>query len=349
MKLRKVFCGILLSLCFCVPAAAYPTISVYVDGVKVSFDQAPVLENGRTLVPMNAIFTAMGAEVEWIEQTRSVVATHEGNVFQLNIGESEIYKNNTLLYTMEVPAKIIGNRTMVPVRVISESLGGTVLWDENTYTVSITTPMDGTTVAYLNTTIPASDGTAIIKTSIAYPVIQGSSAAVSRINQELYQQAQTIEQNFLATNLLQAQNAYATSKASGGGFSPYYMTGTATVTYYANDMVSAMLNTTSYTGGALEYGRQSANFVTSSGRTMVLSDITSDDTDEINEAIIAGFSAMIEASPAAFYSDSTTRVKQNIDQVQFYLSDGALNFFFDSGVIAPKEAGIVGFGVAFNF
>ena len=39
---------------------------------------------------------------------------------------------------IDVPAKIVNNRTLVPVRAISESLGCDVGWDGDTRTVSIT-------------------------------------------------------------------------------------------------------------------------------------------------------------------------------------------------------------------
>ena len=40
-------------------------ISVTVDGNLVKFDQPPVIKDGRTLVPLRAIFTQLGATIDW--------------------------------------------------------------------------------------------------------------------------------------------------------------------------------------------------------------------------------------------------------------------------------------------
>ncbi|MBE7041985.1 MAG: hypothetical protein E7399_00620, partial [Ruminococcaceae bacterium] len=51
------------------------SISVLVNNQALSFDQPPVIENDRTLVPLRAIFEALGAEVLWDGETSTVTAT----------------------------------------------------------------------------------------------------------------------------------------------------------------------------------------------------------------------------------------------------------------------------------
>ena len=48
-------------------------ISVLVDGRTVQFDQPPILENGRTLVPVRAVSEAFGCNVDRIQNTQTVV------------------------------------------------------------------------------------------------------------------------------------------------------------------------------------------------------------------------------------------------------------------------------------
>lgn len=114
-----------------------PVITVLIDGVPVVFDQPPVLENGRTLVPLRAIFEALGATVEWNNNTQTVTATKGGTKISLQIGSTQMYVNGTVK-TLDVPAKLINSRTLVPVRAVSEAFGCKVDWDQNTYTVLIT-------------------------------------------------------------------------------------------------------------------------------------------------------------------------------------------------------------------
>ena len=59
-----VFCFI-----FTIPVMAAPTVEL--DGQQLIFtDTQPIIENGRTLVPLRSIFEAMGASVAWNQDTR---------------------------------------------------------------------------------------------------------------------------------------------------------------------------------------------------------------------------------------------------------------------------------------
>ncbi|MDW7673671.1 MAG: stalk domain-containing protein, partial [Bacillota bacterium] len=91
-------------------------------------DTNPLLENGRTLVPMRFIFEALGAEINWIEGLQQVEATIGNNQVKLTINDSNAYANGQLI-TLDVPPKLVNNRTLVPLRFISESLGLQVDWD----------------------------------------------------------------------------------------------------------------------------------------------------------------------------------------------------------------------------
>lgn len=109
---------------------------VLLDGKELSFEVAPVIENNRTLVPLRAIFEAMGATVQWDEATQTVTAT-KGNktvILPLNSTSPTI---NGVVYPIDAPAEIINNRTLAPLRFVCEAFDGTVSWDENTGAVYI--------------------------------------------------------------------------------------------------------------------------------------------------------------------------------------------------------------------
>lgn len=99
-------------------------------------DTQPTIENGRTLVPLRAIFDALGAQVQWDGDTQTVTATRAGTEIRLIIG-GQAYKNG-LPVALDVPAKIIDDRAMVPLRFIGEALGCQVNWDGNTQIINIT-------------------------------------------------------------------------------------------------------------------------------------------------------------------------------------------------------------------
>lgn len=120
-----------------VPAIGQGAVRVFVDGEPVIFDQPPVIQGSRVLVPLRGIFEKMGATVEWQPVTRSVVAARGSTLVELQIG-SRIARVDGRPVTLDVPAMIIGGRTLVPLRFISESLGARVDWNPATRTVLIT-------------------------------------------------------------------------------------------------------------------------------------------------------------------------------------------------------------------
>lgn len=102
--------------------------SVQLNGQKIRFDQVPVIEEGRTLVPVRAIFEALGATLTWDEATQTVSAVKDDTEISLKINEKQAQKNDETI-TLDVPAKIINGRTMVPVRFIADCFGVDTAWD----------------------------------------------------------------------------------------------------------------------------------------------------------------------------------------------------------------------------
>lgn len=113
-------------------------IRVIVNGKQVAFDQKPVIENGRTLVPMRAIFEALNADVQWDNDTRSVLAeAANGTKITLMIDSKNMLINGKDMIVLDVPAKIMGSRTMVPLRAVSEAFNCKVDWDGGNRLVTI--------------------------------------------------------------------------------------------------------------------------------------------------------------------------------------------------------------------
>lgn len=111
-------------------------ITVFVNGDKVKFDQKPFIDNSRTLVPMRAIFEALDADVIWNGEKRTITVNKgENNIF-LEIDSNKI-KVNGEEKTIDVPAKIVNNRTVVPLRAISEALSSSVEWYPESKTILI--------------------------------------------------------------------------------------------------------------------------------------------------------------------------------------------------------------------
>jgi len=137
-KLPILLLTLVLALTMAVPLA-FGAPSVMVDGKKVNFDVEPGVENGRTLVPVRAIFEALNAKVKWVggETKPAVLANKGATEIKLEVGSITAYRNGVPI-KLDVPARVVNNRTMVPIRFIGESFGDKVDWNNKTETIVIT-------------------------------------------------------------------------------------------------------------------------------------------------------------------------------------------------------------------
>lgn len=135
--MKKILCVVLAALMLSVAAFA-SDISVTLNGEAIDFaDQAPTIIDGRTLVPLRAIFEALGATVEWDQETKTVSSELDGVSIKLTIGENSLYRNGEAV-ELDVAGQILNGRTMVPARAIAEAYGVGVEWDTVTRTVILT-------------------------------------------------------------------------------------------------------------------------------------------------------------------------------------------------------------------
>lgn len=102
--------------------------SVLINNQFLQCDQPPVIKNDRTLVPMRAIFEALGAEVSWNDETKTAEGVKDGKKVAVTIDENAIAINDEK-HEIDVPAQLIHDRTMVPVRAISEAFDCIVNWN----------------------------------------------------------------------------------------------------------------------------------------------------------------------------------------------------------------------------
>jgi len=176
-KILSLILAMTLSLSLFVVSvtAELPEIRVILDGEQIEFDVPPQIIDNRTMVPMRAIFEALGATVFWhydeeaiadeIEEIIRENETHgipNAEIFDwvayrpviqafdrysgvlLQIASSAMLVMGADILDdrwveLDVPPQIVDNRTLVPVRAISEGLNAEVEWCGDTRTVTITT------------------------------------------------------------------------------------------------------------------------------------------------------------------------------------------------------------------
>ena len=140
-----------LLLCLLVPVTAGATtthidlhvgneIKVFIDGERLNFDVAPTIEDGFTLVPVSAIFEALGASVAWDGETKTVTAKRGETVVVLVIDKDKALVNGESV-SLGAPARIISGRTLVPLRFVSQAFEAETTWDGEARTINISRPI----------------------------------------------------------------------------------------------------------------------------------------------------------------------------------------------------------------
>ncbi len=120
----------------------YIDIMVILDGNPLMFpDQTPIIVENRTLVPLRALFEALGAEVMWDDPTQTVSAKKGDVEIKLPIGSHKVEINGAEV-ELDVPAQLVNDRTMVPLRFLSEAVGANVNWVDSSATVYVTSNND---------------------------------------------------------------------------------------------------------------------------------------------------------------------------------------------------------------
>ena len=103
----------------------YGDYRVLLDGERLSFDVPPVDRSGRLLVPMRAIFEALGAKVDWDGATSTATATKNGHTVAVTVGSTTAYVDGSPV-ELDAPAEKIDWRTLVPLRFVATALGAKV-------------------------------------------------------------------------------------------------------------------------------------------------------------------------------------------------------------------------------
>lgn len=134
--MKKSCVALTIALCLLVSAAlmpaaadaASPFIQVKINGVNLKTDVYPTIINDRTMVPMRAIFEALGADIDWDADMNLVSAVKDNTKVSIRLNSKYAYINGQEKVLKAIPVLLDG-RTMVPARFIAESLGEKVEWD----------------------------------------------------------------------------------------------------------------------------------------------------------------------------------------------------------------------------
>ncbi|WP_248759119.1 copper amine oxidase N-terminal domain-containing protein [Paenibacillus sp. ATY16] len=139
--------AIIVMMCFSSSAVAADKISIMVKNKQIQTDSAPVVVQGKVLIPLRAVSESLGAIVEWNQQQKTAVVSKWSKKASLTVGKKTARVENLAApelsadKSLDVSVQLISSRVYVPLRFISEQLGYTVDYKNNI--VSIRSPYEG--------------------------------------------------------------------------------------------------------------------------------------------------------------------------------------------------------------
>lgn len=144
MKAKKIV-GIILMSSIAISTMTTATaendnpITVIINGTPVDFSKydnvTPYIENDTTLIPIRAIAEGLNCKVNWDGEKRTVGISGAKEIILTINSDTAVVDNQNI--SLDVPAQVINDRTFVPLRFISESLGAKIEWDEALNVVTI--------------------------------------------------------------------------------------------------------------------------------------------------------------------------------------------------------------------
>lgn len=112
------------------------TMRIKLNDTWLSFVNPPIIEDGRVLVSLRFLFESMGAEVSWDDVQYKIGIAYGGNNVELKIDSDRAYVNGAEK-VLDVPARLVNNKTMIPLRFVSEELGFDVVYNDADRSVEI--------------------------------------------------------------------------------------------------------------------------------------------------------------------------------------------------------------------
>lgn len=298
-------------------------ISVVLDGARLSFDQPPVMQNNRVLVPLRAIFEALDASVTWDGSTETVTSSKSGTTVKMQINNTQ-YTINDEIKTMDVPPLLLNSRTLIPVRAVAESFCCMVDWDNATQTVIIKNKIAVETKTVTIEEI-VNNGLGIIKAS--YPEIINSSnlSGITNINNQI---------KASVTSDIETLKTYEETDISFEYVLEYGIPNTS------NNLIAILYTANTTFGEESQLTQYSEVYKLSNGDKATLTDFFPGKSyEDIIGMIITDFNSVILMEPDSYYENAAELVEIYIDSAVIYPCGNEVAVTFNPGVIAPYEFG----------
>ena len=340
--MKKILAGILAVSMIGSANLAFATdtdkITVKVNGEEIITDVAPVMENDRIFLPMRTIFETLGCNVSYrvADGSQFVTAFHGDRQVVLEIGKKEITVDGETK-ALDVAAKIENDRTLVPVRAVSEAMDADVKWDGETNTAEVTTKQGEHKIGSVTDekVVKDEDGTVLMYINYVYPIIENkdNNKFIGKTNNEY--------KEYVDSFIKGAEERINDAKELLGemgkdAFRPFEYN----LSYEVQTDRKGILSVTNYgyydLGGAHpSTTRQSRTFDMVNEKELAISDVVNGNDDERHTMVYDVFIKYFEENYEGFSAETAEIIDEEADNVKFYLTDDSLVLYFDVYQVGP--------------
>ena len=138
--LKKFICAFAAAVMFAGAAGTSvlaETPKLYLNDIDVTQEASPVIVNDTTLVPIRFIGENLGYTVNWDEEKQGASMSKDGNTYTMFIGNNIAYDSNGKETPLSAPMQLVDDKSMVPLRFLSESAGLSVQWSQALFAVFV--------------------------------------------------------------------------------------------------------------------------------------------------------------------------------------------------------------------
>lgn len=159
-------------------------IKIILNGSELTFDQPPINEDGRLLVPIRQIAETMGDTVKWNGDIQTAFVQHRDRaiIIPLNIDYLYITYSDKPVewnkYTLDVPSQEKNGRALTPIRAFCESLGATVDYRDDERTAYIYYDYDANYLPF--------NSNCISGINMSYAIMRGNNVSFQPYTDEIY-------------------------------------------------------------------------------------------------------------------------------------------------------------------
>ena len=320
-------------------------ITLIINGNVMNLDQPPMIIDNRVLHPIRAVLEELGCCVFYNETTKTIDVLHGENNVSLFIGEKSMSVNYEEK-EIDVAPTIYNNRTLVPIRAVSEALGADVKWYEDTKTVSINLEQGEHKIRSksIEKKVKNENGIILMSCVCTYPSIENleNNSYINEIN-EYYQ---TNAENFMNDKNADDLNYWKDFVGDIEDY-PYIEYGppvTFELYYNINTDKDGILSITDhiiyYYGGAHPNSvKESKTFDLKREREVTLEDVLQCNKSERHNKVYDLFLKYLKEHPEDVWAESASLLNEEVDYVNFFLTDNSIILNLPIYSIAPYSIG----------